>query len=41
VLGAAANGPTFRIVAGVSVIAVAALSTLLLVQTVVGWFGIA
>jgi Mn2+/Fe2+ NRAMP family transporter len=41
VLGAAANGPTFRIVAGVSVIAVAALSTLLLVQTVLGWFGIA
>lgn len=41
VLGPAANGPTFRIVAWGSVLAVAALSTLLLAQTVLGWFGIA
>jgi Mn2+/Fe2+ NRAMP family transporter len=41
VLGPAANGPTFRIVAAASVIAVAALSILLLVQTVLGWFGLA
>ncbi len=41
VLGPAANGPTFRVVAWASVLAVAALSTLLLAQTVLGWFGIA
>jgi Mn2+/Fe2+ NRAMP family transporter len=41
VLGDAANGRVFRKVAVVSVGAVAALSTVLLVQTVLGWVGLA
>jgi Mn2+/Fe2+ NRAMP family transporter len=41
VLGPAANGPIFRIVATTSVVAVAGLSTLLLAETVLSWFGIA
>jgi Mn2+/Fe2+ NRAMP family transporter len=40
VLGAAANGPRYRIAAGAVVAAVAAMSTILLVQTVLGWFGL-
>lgn len=40
VLGDAANGPTFRRVAAVTVFAVGSLSTLLLVQTILGWFGL-
>jgi Mn2+/Fe2+ NRAMP family transporter len=38
VLGNAANGPVFRAVATVCVAAVGALSALVLVQTVAGWF---
>ena len=38
VLGDAANGPVFRAVATVCVAAVGALSALVLVQTVAGWF---
>ncbi|MEY9968395.1 Mn2+/Fe2+ NRAMP family transporter [Streptacidiphilus sp. MAP12-16] len=41
VLGAAANGPRYRIAATVVVLAVAAMSTILLVQTVLGWLGLA
>jgi Mn2+/Fe2+ NRAMP family transporter len=37
VLGAAANGPVFRIVATICVAVVGALSALVLVQTVAGW----
>ncbi|WEO92838.1 divalent metal cation transporter [Streptomyces sp. FXJ1.172] len=40
VLGAAANGPRYRIGATVVVVGVAAMSTILLVQTVLGWFGL-
>src|SRR5579884_4163226 len=40
-LGDAANGPVFRAVAWVCVIAVAVLSSVLLAQTVLGWFGVA
>jgi NRAMP (natural resistance-associated macrophage protein)-like metal ion transporter len=40
VLGSAANGPTFRVVAAVIVTGVATLSTVLLVSTVLGWFGV-
>jgi Mn2+/Fe2+ NRAMP family transporter len=36
-LGAAANGPRYRIAAAVVVVGVAAMSTVLLVQTVLGW----
>jgi Mn2+/Fe2+ NRAMP family transporter len=39
VLGDAANGRVFRIAATLAVVAVAAMSLLLLVQTVLGWFG--
>jgi Mn2+/Fe2+ NRAMP family transporter len=38
-LGDAANGPVFKVVAGVSVFGVAAMATTLVGQTVVGWFG--
>ncbi|TAN21171.1 MAG: divalent metal cation transporter [Actinomycetota bacterium] len=38
VLGNAVNGRIFKKVAAVSVIAIAGLSSLLLVQTVIGWF---
>ncbi len=38
-LGAAANSPRYRIAATVVVIGVASMSTVLLVQTVLSWFG--
>lgn len=41
VLGAAANGALFRIVATISVAAIAVLSATVLVETVLGWFGVA
>ncbi|MDF3300214.1 NRAMP family divalent metal transporter [Streptomyces tropicalis] len=40
-LGAAANGPRYRIAATAVVVGVAGMSTVLLVQTVLGWFGAA
>ncbi len=40
-LGEAANGPVFRVVATVCVAAVAAMAATLVVQTVAGWFGFA
>ncbi len=40
-LGAAANGPRYRIAATAVVVGVALMSTVLLVQTVLGWFGLA
>jgi NRAMP (natural resistance-associated macrophage protein)-like metal ion transporter len=40
VLGDAANGPRFRIVALVCVVVIAVLATAVVVQTVVGWLGI-
>ncbi|MFJ5885791.1 NRAMP family divalent metal transporter [Kitasatospora cineracea] len=40
-LGAAANGPRYRIAATAVVVGVALMSTILLVQTVLGWFGLA
>lgn len=39
-LGDAANGPAFRVVATVCVIAVGALSAIVLVQTLLGWMGV-
>ncbi|MEV6738408.1 hypothetical protein AB0N14_16375 [Streptomyces sp. NPDC051104] len=41
VLGPAANGPRYRITATAVVVGVATMSTILLVQTVLGWFGLA
>jgi Mn2+/Fe2+ NRAMP family transporter len=40
VLGNAANGPAFRIVAGACVAGISAMSLLLLGTTVLGWFGV-
>ena len=40
-LGAAANTPAFRLVAGAVVAVVSALSVVVLTQTVLGWFGLA
>jgi Mn2+/Fe2+ NRAMP family transporter len=40
VLGEAVNGPVFRIVAAICVTAIGILSGLVLIQTVLGWFGI-
>ncbi|MFF3365266.1 NRAMP family divalent metal transporter [Streptomyces misionensis] len=40
VLGAAANSPRYRIGATIVVVGVAGMSTILLVQTVLGWFGL-
>lgn len=40
VLGDAANGPIFRVVATLSVGAVAAMASVLVIQTVIGWFGV-
>jgi Mn2+/Fe2+ NRAMP family transporter len=40
VLGSAANGPTFRVAATLCVVAISAMSILLLAFTVLGWFGI-
>ncbi|MEU0390706.1 hypothetical protein [Streptomyces chartreusis] len=39
-LGAAANGPRYRISATTVVAGVATVTTILLVQTVLGWFGL-
>jgi Mn2+/Fe2+ NRAMP family transporter len=39
-LGAAANGPVFRLVASVSIAAVSAMSAIVVVQTVLPWIGI-
>jgi hypothetical protein len=39
-LGGAANGPAFRAAATVVVVLVSLLSTIVLVQTVLGWFGV-
>jgi Mn2+/Fe2+ NRAMP family transporter len=39
VLGDAVNGPRFRVVATVCVVAVSVLALWVVVQTVVGWFG--
>ncbi len=41
VLGSAANGPRYRVAAALVVLAVAAMSTILLVQTVLTWLGLA
>jgi len=40
VLGAAVNGPRFRVVATICVVAVAVLAAVVFVQTVAGWFGL-
>jgi Mn2+/Fe2+ NRAMP family transporter len=40
VLGAAVNGPRFRIVATICVVVIAVLATVVFAQTVAGWFGI-
>ncbi|MFH8771967.1 NRAMP family divalent metal transporter [Streptomyces sp. NPDC017958] len=40
VLGQAANSPRYRVAATVVVVGVASMSTILLVQTVLGWFGL-
>jgi len=40
VLGAAVNGPRFRVVATICVVVVAVLAAIVFVQTVAGWFGI-
>ena len=39
-LGAAANGPIFRLVATVSIIAVSAMSAIVVIETVLPWIGI-
>jgi Mn2+/Fe2+ NRAMP family transporter len=39
-LGAAANGPIFRVVATICVFGVAAMAAILVLQTIGGWFGI-
>ncbi|MCX4420481.1 NRAMP family divalent metal transporter [Streptomyces mirabilis] len=39
-LGAAANSPRYRVAATTVVVGVAGMSTILLVQTVLGWFGL-
>jgi Mn2+/Fe2+ NRAMP family transporter len=38
-LGDAANGPVFRVVATVCVVGVGAMALTLIIQTVLGWFG--
>ena len=40
VLGSATNRPAFRIAATIAVVAVSAMSLLLLATTVLGWFGL-
>lgn len=40
VLGPAVNGPRFRVVATICVVAVAVLASVVFVQTVLGWFGV-
>jgi Mn2+/Fe2+ NRAMP family transporter len=40
-LGTAANGPAFRIAAGICVVGISAMSLLLLGSTVLGFLGIA
>ena len=39
-LGDAANGPVFRVVAALAVTAVGAMAMTLIVQTILGWFGV-
>jgi Mn2+/Fe2+ NRAMP family transporter len=39
-LGDAANGPVFRVVATASVVGVSAMAAIVIVQTVLGWFGV-
>jgi Mn2+/Fe2+ NRAMP family transporter len=39
-LGDAANGPVFRVVATVAVLGVATMAAILVVQTILGWFGV-
>ncbi len=39
-LGAAANGPMFKVVPTISVVAVAFMAITLVVQTLLGWFGL-
>ena len=39
-LGDAANGPVFRVVATASVLAVSAMAAIVVGQTVLGWFGV-
>ncbi|MDE3206490.1 MAG: divalent metal cation transporter, partial [Acidobacteriota bacterium] len=39
-LGEAANGPTFKVVSTISVVAVAFMAITLVVQTLLGWFGL-
>ncbi|RPF39010.1 hypothetical protein [Streptomyces sp. TLI_185] len=41
VLGPAANGPRYRIASTAVVVGVGGMSTILPVQTVLGWFGLA
>ncbi len=40
-LGDAANGPVFRVVATIAVVGVGAMAATLVVQTMLGWFGLA
>jgi Mn2+/Fe2+ NRAMP family transporter len=40
VLGSAVNGPRFRVLATICVVAVAILASIVFVQTVAGWFGL-
>jgi NRAMP (natural resistance-associated macrophage protein)-like metal ion transporter len=40
VLGAAVNGPRFRIVATICVVVIAVLASVVFLQTVAGWFGL-
>ena len=40
VLGAAANGRTLKVLATICVVVVAVLAAVVLVQTVLGWFGV-
>jgi Mn2+/Fe2+ NRAMP family transporter len=39
-LGPAANGPRHRVAPTAVVVGVAGMSTILLIQTVLGWFGL-
>jgi Mn2+/Fe2+ NRAMP family transporter len=40
VLGAAVNGPHFRIVATICVVVIAVLASVVFLQTIAGWFGL-
>jgi Mn2+/Fe2+ NRAMP family transporter len=41
VLGAAVNGPRFRVVATICVVVIAVLASMVFLQTIAGWFGLA